>query len=134
MTKEFVTKHYYVGIDKARNLIVIKPIGFWPSIDTVPKYKSTVLDVIDNLLDKDFRVIFDMSEMKAHPNKVRDEIHLKGVIEILKRKPGAAVIVSPASSIVRMQTDFLRKNSKEVHTKHFDTLAEALNFMDHLKS
>ena len=133
MTKEYKTEYYYIGVDKARNLIVIKPIGFWPSIDVVPNYIDTIFDVIDNQLDKDFKVIYEVSEMKAHPNEVRDEIHIKGVINILNRKPIATVVVSPESSIAKIQTDFIRKNSSDLATKHVDSLDDALIFMDDFK-
>ncbi len=130
MIKEYRTEFYSIDVDKARNLIVIKPIGFWPSVDVVPNYKPTIFDAIDNQLSKDFRVIYDVSEMKVHPNEVRDEIHIKGVIEILKRKPSATVVVSPTSSIARIQIDFIRKNSSDLATKHFDNLDDAIAFFD----
>lgn len=130
MPNEYKTEYYQIDVDKDRNLIIIKPIGFWSSVDVVPNYMSTIFDSIDNQLAKDFRVVYDVSEMKAHPNEVRDEIHIKGVMGILSRKPSATVVITPVSSVAKMQTDFIRKNSSNQNTKHFSKLEDAIAFLD----
>lgn len=129
--KEYKTAYYYLGVDVESNLIVIKPIGFWASVALVPDYLNQILSSIDNDLKDDFGVIYDISEMKAHPQEVRDQIHIKGVYEITKRRPKASSVVSPESTIAKMQIALIRKSAANESTspaKEFTTLEEALLF------
>ncbi len=131
---EHKTDHYYIAIDKNQNLIIIQPIGFWKSISDVPAYLPTIYHAIDEQLTERFSVVYDLVEMKSAPAEVRDKIHVKGVLEILKRKPGATVVVSPESAIARMQVDFIKSNASELPVKHFNTRKEALQFLKEYKT
>lgn len=130
--KEYKTEYYYLGVDTESNLIIIKPIGFWASVELVPDYKNQILSSIDKDLKAGFGVIYDISEMKAHPPKVRDEIHIKGVLEIAERKPKVSAVVSPESAFAKMQITLIRKstaNESNSPAKEFKTLEEALSFV-----
>ena len=130
--REYKTEYYYLGVDIESNLIIIKPIGFWASVELVPDYKNQIFSSIDNDLKADFGVVYDISEMKAHPPGVRDEIHIKGIDEISKRKPKASAVVSPESKIAKMQVALIRKSTedeRESTAKEFATLDEAVGFI-----
>jgi len=119
-------------VDAEANLIIIKPIGFWASVELVPDYTNQIFSSIDNDLRPDFGVIYDISEMKAHPPEVRDEIHIKGVMDINKRKPKASAVVSPISSIAKMQIGLIQKSAideTESTAKEFKNLNEAVTFI-----
>ncbi len=127
---EYKNEYYYIGVDVARNIIIIKPIGFWQSVDLVPDYLPTIFKGIDEDLQADFKVIYELDEMKSSPAEVRDEIHVQGVLQILKRKPSATVVVSPESAIARMQVDFIKKSATDLPAKHVQTREEAIAFLE----
>lgn len=89
-----------------------------------------MLDSIDDDLREDFGLIYDISEMKAHPPEVRDKIHIKGVYEIARRKPKGTAVVSPISSIAKMQIALISKTAVgQTPAKEFTTLEEAVIYI-----
>ncbi|MDW3194315.1 MAG: hypothetical protein R8G66_18210 [Cytophagales bacterium] len=75
--KEYQTSNYLIQVDQIKNLIMIRPIGFWNSALDVSDYLPTIRYALDHDLETDFLVICDLSEMKSASKKVRDEFMLK---------------------------------------------------------
>ncbi|MGB0525601.1 MAG: hypothetical protein ACPGJS_21670 [Flammeovirgaceae bacterium] len=127
--RQINTKYYSITINKIKNRIIIKPIGFWRSVNTVPNYLDSIFQAIDRDLMRHFMVVLEISEMLTHPADVQEKIHYHGVMEILKRKPKALVVVMPQDDISFMQANFLNKKVG-LPMKSFETLAEAEAFLD----
>lgn len=106
---EFKTDFYYIKADKSLNLIHIRPMGFWSSDDDISDYLPTIRDLLDNELSPGFNVICDLAQMKSASKDIRDNIHAQAGYEVMKRKVGTTVIVSPQSAITKMQINSLLK-------------------------
>ncbi|MFT5916451.1 MAG: hypothetical protein ACI81T_002960 [Bacteroidia bacterium] len=123
----YENEYYKIEIDKAKNYLVIKPIGFWRSPELVPYYLNHIADAIRIELNPKFAVILDTSDMLTHPKEVQEKIHLEGLKLIIKFKPLVWVKVLPENDIIAiMQSGYLARilgTSKDV--KAFSTMEEA---------
>lgn len=128
--KEYQTDNYLIQVDQIKNLVMIRPIGFWNSAVDVSDYLPTIRYALDHDLKAGFLVICDLSAMKSASKKVRDEIHGQAGLEVLKRPVKATVLVSPESAITRMQIEYLRKTYIDKPLKVVDTLEKAYAFLE----
>lgn len=128
--KVYKTLHYLIEVDPDKNLIMIRPMGFWDSTVDVSDYLPTIRNALDHELRPEFLVICDLSQMKSASKKVRDEIHAQAGLEVLKRRVKATVLVSPESAITRMQIEYLRKKYIDKPLKVVNTLDEAYVFLE----
>ena len=122
-------KYYEIHLDHSKNRIKIKPIGFWPSINTVPKYLTRIFQAIDKELKQDFMLLLDLREMLTHPRDVQEKIHLRAIEGVTIRKPKAVIAVQPEDTISNMQANFLTKKAG-VSVKPFYSLETAEEFLD----
>lgn len=127
---EYQTDLYYILVEKNKNLILIRPIGFWDSAADVSDYLPTIRHALDHELEDHFSVICDLHEMKSASKEIRDGIHAQAGLEVLKRNVRVTVFVSPESAITRMQIEHLRKIHVQKPIKQVATLQEAYDFID----
>ena len=126
---EYKTDFYYIKVDKALNLILIRPIGFWGSDSDVSDYLPTITHALDNELKDGFNVICDLAQMKSASKEIRDNIHAQAGLEVLKRNVSTTVIVSPESAITRMQIEAMRKAFVHKPIKQVDTAEQAYKYI-----
>ncbi|MGB0525600.1 MAG: hypothetical protein ACPGJS_21665 [Flammeovirgaceae bacterium] len=122
-------KYYKITYDIVKNRLIVKPIGFWRSVEVVPNYLQQLKDVLDKNVRKKFMVILDMSDMLTHPREVQEQIHLEASKYTATKKPSAVVIVIPKDDISAMQANFLQRQLG-IQTKSFNTIEEAHAFLD----
>ena len=128
--KIYETNHYFIQVDQEKNLILIRPVGFWSSSDDVSGYLPTIRQALDHELRAGFLVICDLAQMKSATKDIRDNIHAQASLEVLKRSVKATVIVSPESAITRMQIESLRKAYIDKPIKQVGTVEEAYTFLE----
>ena len=124
--------HYQIIIDRIKNIMIVKPIGFWRSPEVVPEYLGHVKNAFDFFAGKRFSVIIDASDMLTHPRTVQSEIHLKGMAFIQAYQPMLALAVMPVDDISTMQAQHLGRMS-DGKIKSFPSLEEAEAYIEKFK-
>lgn len=125
-------QYYKIQIDKEKNLMVLKPIGFWRSPEVVPEYLKQIVDTVKLKLSLKFSVILDISDMLTHPKEVQEKIHLEGIRKISELKPLIILTVLPKDDISTMQAKYMARTlGREI--RGFQTVDEAESFLEDYK-
>ena len=118
---------YSIEVDKNKNRIFLKILGFWAKPEDVPNYVNDVKKAADQVT-KGFTIITDVTDMKPPPvevNKVHEEAQ-KSLIEAgLDR---VAEVVSE-DVLKKMVVDRMSKGSG-MQKKTFANQNEAIAWLD----
>lgn len=100
--------HYEIAVSKLKNRLYLKVRGFWRSPEEVPNYVSDLRKSAASL-QKDFTVLADVSEMKAHPGPVR-KVHEEAQTVLIMAGLGRVAEIQ-ADLITNVQLDNLSKDT-----------------------
>ena len=120
------TKQYQVGINRDKNRIYLKIIGFWRSVEEVSTYVPDLERALIQLTPG-FTLLTDLTQMKAHPLAVQP-VHLEAQRTLMTRGLTQTAEVC-ASSIVEFQAGTISKKSS-MPLQQFATVEEAEAYLD----
>lgn len=122
------TPQYEISVDKAKNRVYLRIIGFWRSPEVVPEYINDWKRAVA-VVDKGFTLLTDATEMKIHPGAVRE----------LHGQAQALIISKGVKKVAELQADKsseiqLNGVSKETQMpkKNFTSKKEAEKWLDEL--
>ncbi len=98
-TTLYDNKYYKIEINKEKNYMLLKPIGFWRSPEVVPDYLKHITDTIKFKLNLKFSIILDITDMLTHPKEVQEKIHLEGIKQVSQLRPLIMLTVLPKDDI-----------------------------------
>jgi hypothetical protein len=128
MTKISVSKtpQYELAVDKAKNRIYLKIIGFWRNPEQVSEYLNDLNRAI-GLVSPPFTFLTDATEMKIHPGTVR-EIHAEAQ-NLITNNGVLKVAEIQADKVSEIQLESLSKSTKMPKMRFTDQV-EAEKWLD----
>jgi hypothetical protein len=121
------TNCYKIGIDKTKNRLYLKVIGFWNDFSLVSNYPDDIKKAGQELTPG-FTVLADLTEMEPMPKEV-GHLHEQAqkILVVLGLRKTAEIL--PSSTILKMQVNKYAKSS-EMPKAEFRSIEEAEAWLD----
>jgi hypothetical protein len=118
---------YKIEIDKTKNRLYLKVIGFWNDFSSVSNYPDDIKKAGQGLIPG-FTVLADLTEMKPMPKEV-GPLHEQAqkILVVLGLKKTAEIL--PSSTILKIQVNKYAKSS-EMPKAEFHSREEAEAWLD----
>lgn len=125
----YKTEYYELDFSPAKNQIDWKVKGFWRSVDVVPELEGQ-WDAILNQVKPGFRVLADMTEMKAAPQPV-EALHMRIQQKILATGASKVATIVSASAIAALAGKRVGKDTGFIEiAQNFTDQAAAQAWLD----
>jgi len=129
-TKIADNEAYSIYVLASKNRVYFKIKGYWRNAAAVPEYLNDWSKAL-NLLNDRFTMVTDSTEMKAHPDDVK-ELHHQVQAMLLKKQVIRVAGIS-TTSITEFQLNNIAKTTG-LPKKNFRDLAEAEKWLDEMTS
>ena len=119
-------EYYHINVDKSKNRIYLKVIGFWESPNVVPNY-ITDLEKASKALSRGFTIIADLRDMKTPPQELRS-VHEKAQ-EVLVQAGLDRTAEILSSALLASATEMYAEKSW-MKKREFSSIKEAEEWLD----